>query len=379
MLDVEDFERFVETVEPLLKPARDVMWVLTGRIESNVPKVKKILTKHKLSVEVFYMCYNTKQMQHYGYWKRQRGIANSKSLEQAFCVYKGKLPKNMPKNRMYVDVGSSLFNQVMKNVPVLAPKNHAYVSRAVRDTSLGSMVGIPHNEDDGEQERLKLILEDDDDAPRLDQPEEVNQQAAIAIHVKKRRLYRVLSGTDVPWFPHDNDMELLKELCWEAGRPRWVFYGTPAGGAGIHGCLEAGCSVVALCYDEHHRAHLGKFLLERAVEAMVAGTTVVFKDEGLQARSVELNLKTAASAPKTPKPEAKKEESSQEEEARPKKESKKPKKESKKKAKPKKKVPKKKESSSSKKKESSSSSENSDASSKSDSGTEPPAKKSTKT
>ena len=118
--------------------------------------------------------------------------------------------------------------------------------------------------------------------------------------MKKRRLYKQLSGTDAPWLPHDNAIELLKELCWEAGRPRWIFHGTPAGGAGVHGCLEAGCSVVALCFDEHHRFHLQQFLSERAVEAMVSGTTQVFKDETLQARSIELKLTTPT---KTRKPD----------------------------------------------------------------------------
>ena len=36
------------------------------------------------------------------------------------------------------------------------------------------------------------------------------------------------------------------------------------------------------------RDHLQPFLLQRAVEAMVSGKTPVFKDEELQARSVEL-------------------------------------------------------------------------------------------
>ena len=58
----------------------------------------------------------------------------------------------------------------------------------------------------------------------------------------------------------------------------------------MHGCLEAGASIVALCYDEHHETNLQKAMLERSVEAMVSGTSLVFKDEDLQARSAELNL-----------------------------------------------------------------------------------------
>ena len=78
---------------------------------------------------------------------------------------------------------------------------------------------------------------------------------------------------------------------------------------------------MALCYDAHHRTHLEKFMLERAVEAMVTGTTQVFKDDALQARSVELNLTTtpkAASANNTPRPDEQDASDEEEREAKPK-------------------------------------------------------------
>ena len=269
--------------------------MLAGRTDSNLAKIKKIMKADKLTTEMFYLCYNTKQMASYGHWKRQRGLANSKSIEQALYEYKGRVPKNMPKNRMHIDNGSSLFNQVVRNVPVLAPKHHAYVSREVREASLATMAGVPHDEDQEEKENLKRKeIEEEGEQEDAEEQDKVH----VAANLKKRKLYRQHTGQEVPWFPHDNDMELLKEFVWEAGRPRWVFHCTPAGGAGIHGCLEMGCSVVALCYDEHHRTHLQTFLLQRAVEAMVSGQTLMFKDEDLQARSIELNL---AEEPKKPK------------------------------------------------------------------------------
>ena len=285
LVDENDFERFVATVAQLLQPSRDVMWVLCGRTDSNVPKLKKILAKFLLRFEVFHFCYNTKQMQTYGYWKRQRGIANSKSLEPVLCVFRGKMPKNMPKQRKYVDANTLLFNQVVRNVPVLNPKHYAYVSREVREKSLLSMVGVPHTED--VEELAKQTRDDEDDtlavsATAASEGPDERQKTLQAISGKKRKLYRQISGTQVPWFPHDNDIDLLKELCWEAARPRWVLHGTPAGGAGIHGCFEMGCSVVALCYDDHHRIHLQNFWVQRAVEAMASGTTLVFKEEALQ-------------------------------------------------------------------------------------------------
>ena len=299
LLDEKDFERFMATIEPLLQPRRDVVWVMAGRTESNIPKLKRILDKFSLRWTVFSLCYNTKLMKQYGHFKRERGMANSKSLEQAFYVYKGRMPKNKPVTRLYVDPGTSLFQQVMKAVPVLHPKFAAFVSREVREASLASMAGIP--ECDDEEEKKKKQQKDEEEA---EEQQELNQPLSPAASaraeaqvieqtvsgVKKRKLYRQVSGTEVPWFPHDNAPELLKELCHEAGRPRWVFFGTPAGGAGMHGILEMGCSVVALCYDEHHRTHLQRFLVERAVEAMVQGTSLVFKEDSLQARAVDLKL-----------------------------------------------------------------------------------------
>ena len=57
-----DFERFINTVDPLLKPGRDAMWILAGRTESRLPNTNKALVKLKLRVEVFYHCYNTRHM-----------------------------------------------------------------------------------------------------------------------------------------------------------------------------------------------------------------------------------------------------------------------------------------------------------------------------
>ncbi len=115
-------------------------------------------------------------------------------------------------------------------------------------------------------------------------------RSPFSVAGKKRKLYRQLTGSEVPWFPHDNDIELLKELVHEAGSPRWVYFGTPAGGAGIHGCIEMGCSVLALCYNAHHREHLGPFLVQRAVEAMLGRNTMVSNNEFLLARAKQLNL-----------------------------------------------------------------------------------------
>ena len=335
VVDEADFARFVATVEPLLQPGRDVMWVLTGRTESNLPKIRKVLAHHKMHAEVFYLCYSAKQMQQFGYWRRQRGLARSKSMEQALFCFKGRIPRDLPKTRKFVDGGSAIFNSVVRNVPLLAPKNQSWISKQDREKSLASMVGVPHDEDADEQKKVAQLQPHDDDAEPLNQPAKDEDAARELAQKRKRKLYRHVTDTDVPAFPHDNAAELLQEFCWEAGGPRWVFHGTPAGGAGINGCLEAGCSVVALCYDEHHRSLMQKSVLERAVEATARGTTLVFKDTALQARGSHLNIQTtkpkaesAVPAParsgETPKPDDDTEEDQEEEPKKTKKKTKKP-------------------------------------------------------
>ena len=79
-------ELYLCVIRPLLQPGRDSVWIMAGRVESNIPKIKKALAKGNFHFETFYLCYNTKQMQQYNYWRQQRGLANSKSMEHAFFL-----------------------------------------------------------------------------------------------------------------------------------------------------------------------------------------------------------------------------------------------------------------------------------------------------
>ena len=230
-------------------------------------------------------------MMQYGHFKRQRGIANSRSHEVLYLCYKHRAPKNLAKTRMYVDSGSAVWNQVVRNVPILSHKNHALVTREVREESLQSMIGVDVAEVEAKEDEAATAKPiDEDEAEKAGPADAATEKAVVTAAIRKRRLYRQLTGSEVPWFPHDNDIELLKELCHEAGKPRWVYFGTPAGGAGIHGCIEMGCSVLALCFDDHHKKNLQPFLVQRAVEAMIGKDTMVFRNDDLEARAKELKL-----------------------------------------------------------------------------------------
>ena len=118
------------------------------------------------------------------------------------------MPKPMPKCRMYVNQGSPLFNQVVRNVPVLAPRHQALLGGDVREASLACMTGIIHNDDQSEQDQQTRALESaaaEGVSSGLNQPETETSlakenKALVAAVVKRRKLYRQLSGTEVPCF-----------------------------------------------------------------------------------------------------------------------------------------------------------------------------------
>ena len=128
------------------------------------------------------------------------------------------MPKNLAKERVHVDGGSPVFNEVVRQVPVLPHKSHALVSRDIRATSLSSMVGVDVAEaeaKDPDHQNLPLDTADAataaTDAATAEAEKADAAKALVSAALKKRRLYRQRTGTEVPWFPNGNDIELLKE------------------------------------------------------------------------------------------------------------------------------------------------------------------------
>ena len=270
LVDMAKFTAFCEVVNGVLKHGRDFVWILAGKSDANVEKIRKKVAELGWRDKAVHLVYDWKKFQKW-YVKKMRGMANSKTYEKAILCWKGKFPSSLPKDRQYVDVGSALYNDTMVKVPVLHPKDLTYVDASVLAESYKTMCGLSEPEE--------VTPEDE---PVADSAASVRLQE----HVKKRRLYRTATDESVVWFPHDNHPDLLKELVWESGSPRWVLHGTPASGAGIIGCFDTGASVIALCETKHHHNHLVNALRERAVEAMLAGSRI-FKDEALQARMLE--------------------------------------------------------------------------------------------
>ena len=102
--------------------------------------IRKALVKWVWHSKEYYLCYDWKAMAKH-YWLRCRGLANSGTLEKMYLCWRGQCPHGVPTERKHVDPGSKMYVETVAKVPILAPKDHYYVSQAVRDKSLASKMG----------------------------------------------------------------------------------------------------------------------------------------------------------------------------------------------------------------------------------------------
>ena len=133
-LDEDKFKAFLNIYNSIMKVNGDVCWIMAGRCDSNLEIIKKAIALYNWKFKVFSLVYDSKLLQKW-YWRRMRGLANSKNLERLLFCWKGRLPTNLPKHRHYLDAGSPLYCEVMLKAPVVAPKDLAFVAKEVRRQS----------------------------------------------------------------------------------------------------------------------------------------------------------------------------------------------------------------------------------------------------
>ena len=120
--------------------------------------------------------------------------------------YKTNIPKTLHKLRQCVDAGSTMFSEVVRNVSVLSQKNHALVSRAVREISLQSMIGVDVTEVEAEDPDFQSAWGlDDEEAATAEAAtagaataDDAPGKALVSAAIRKRKLCRQLTGTEVP-------------------------------------------------------------------------------------------------------------------------------------------------------------------------------------
>lgn len=238
-LDETDFKNFVTAWSNLAKPGIDLLWVCCGRHQSSVDAVRKHMKERGFDYKMFHFIYNFKQMQAC-YWKKQRGIANSRSLEPILVAWKGKMPSGMPKERHYVDPGSSMFCAVVNKVPICKPEQLAWVDRHVRESSMKTLAAPP-----APVEEAAEVQADGEEQNGVDDQKDAGMDPGeLRANVKRRKLYRQATDTTQIWFPFEMAVEVAQELCHESGgnEVRWVLHGSPGAGNVVLGSARSICS-----------------------------------------------------------------------------------------------------------------------------------------
>ena len=128
----------MELADGIMKDGEDFTWICCGRRDSNVDKIKS---------KCFHLVYDGRLLSKW-YWRRMRGLANSKSVEKLILCWKGRLPEGLPNTRQYVDKDTPLYSEIMLKVPVISSKDLTFVGKEMRETSLRTMGGTVAEDND---------------------------------------------------------------------------------------------------------------------------------------------------------------------------------------------------------------------------------------
>ena len=107
VVDMAKFAAFCEVTNNLLKPGHDFVWILLGKSDANVDKIRKKVAECGWKDKAVHLIYDFNNISKF-YVKKMRGMANSKTYEKAIFCWKGRFPNGLPKDRHYVDAGSAL-------------------------------------------------------------------------------------------------------------------------------------------------------------------------------------------------------------------------------------------------------------------------------
>ena len=102
----------------MLKPGRDFLCIMGGKVKSNDAEIQKQLTALRYEFKAVTLNYNVPMMKAACYFKQMRGFANSGAVEVCYLCWKGTFPKNCAKARAHVDAGSPTYCDFMSKVPI---------------------------------------------------------------------------------------------------------------------------------------------------------------------------------------------------------------------------------------------------------------------
>ena len=102
----------------VLKPSRDFLFIMGGKVKSNDVEIQKQLSALKYEFKAVTLNYSIPMMKAACYVKQMRGFANSGAVEVCYLCWKGTFPKNCAKSRAHIDAGSPTYCDFMSKVPI---------------------------------------------------------------------------------------------------------------------------------------------------------------------------------------------------------------------------------------------------------------------
>ncbi|CAE7734968.1 unnamed protein product [Symbiodinium sp. CCMP2592] len=266
---------------PRMTPGRDVIFIFSGKVKSNEDAILKQARALKWSGKEFYLHYDPRQMAENGYFARMRGLANAGTAEKLFLFWKGQVPKDFKKNRMFVDPGSATYMDSILRVPVAAAREHGLVSTSIYelwDKADGTTPGSSSMTDPSMA--VATSAADGGEGENATNPDaQAEEKLRKRKYTKRgRALTRAPSTDEVVLFPHDMAGALMKEMVHESNA-QFVLLGTPGMGSGIYACLEMKTPVIAIVKTQLHKKELLRVVKERLVsELPVTGATLACCD-----------------------------------------------------------------------------------------------------
>ena len=88
------------------------VFVLNGGCHDNEAEVIKIFSALGWVFKRFFLSYCLRSMKDAGHFTHMRGIGNAGCSETMFVCWKGNMPKAFPKERLVVDPGSPMYNEI---------------------------------------------------------------------------------------------------------------------------------------------------------------------------------------------------------------------------------------------------------------------------
>ena len=282
--DKHDFRAWATKVDSAMRVGEDFCAVFVGKARVDF-ELEKIINEQKWNHAQIMLLYDVKQLAEYGRHQRQKGVANSNTVESLLLCWKGKTPPGLPKQHMYVDMGSPIWMDFLRDVPLAHPERDlVHVEAEVKEAAYGYLGGSDSAPD--------LVVDDEE----ADSGHEGGD--CVPVKYAKRRSGRALfrnptTSKTTPFFHLDPHPSLIREVI-SMTAAKWVLICTPGGGAPVLAALEAGVPCVAVFRLAKHLEVLQGALRLKLAD-MICDSGTAFVEHALCAEFQDLASSSDAS------------------------------------------------------------------------------------